>query len=58
MLRRNLIIWFKYKQNIEKGNEFSFLNEKVEEFTSKWSQSLVNLKNSVYLKQKALKYFY
>ena len=36
----------------EKVNEFDFLNEKFEEFTSRWSQSLVNLKSPVYLKKK------
>ena len=42
-------------KDIEKVNEF-FLNEEVEEFTSRWSQSLVNLKSPVYLKQKTFKY--
>ena len=31
--------------NIEKINEFNFLNEEVEEFTSRCSQSLVNIRN-------------
>ena len=38
--------------DIGKVNEFSFLNEEVEEFTSRWSQNLVNVRSPVYLKQK------
>ena len=34
-----------------KINEFNFLNEKVEEFTSTWSQNLVNVRNPSNLKQ-------
>ena len=40
------------KRDIWKVNEFNFLNEEVEEFTSRWSQNLVNVRNSSYLKQK------
>ena len=36
--------------DIEKVNEFNFLNEEVEEFTSMRSQSLVNVKSASYLK--------
>ena len=39
----------------EKANEFNFLNEEVEEFTSKWSQNLVNASSPSYLKQKIFK---
>ena len=38
--------------DIEKINEFNFLNEEVEELTSKWSQNLVNVRRPSYLKQK------
>ena len=40
------------KRVIWKVNEFNFLNEEVEEFTSRWSQNLVNVRNPSYLKQK------
>ena len=39
-----------WEMDIEKVNEFNFLNEEVEEFTSMWSQSLVNVKSASYLK--------
>ena len=42
--------------DIQKVNEFNYLNEKVEEFTSRWSQSLVNVRIPSYLKQKPFKY--
>ena len=38
--------------DIEKVNEFNFSNEEVEEFTTRWSQSLVYVRNPNYLKQK------
>ena len=38
--------------DIGKVNEFSFLNEEVEEFTSRWSQNWVNVRSPIYLKQK------
>ena len=37
---------------IEKIKKFIFLNEKDENFTSRWSQILVNVTNPSYLKQK------
>ena len=37
---------------IWKVNEFNFLNEEVEEFTSRWIQNLVNLRSPNYLKEK------
>ena len=40
------------KTDIWKVNEFNFLNEEVEEFTSRWSQNLVNVRSPSYLKQK------
>ena len=42
--------------DIQKVNEFNYLNEKVEEFTSRWSQSLVNVRIPSYLKQNSFKY--
>ena len=36
--------------DFEKVNEFNFLNEEVEEFTSSWSQSLVNIHIHVCIK--------
>ena len=30
--------------NIEAVNEFNLLNEEVEEFTSRWSQNMVNIR--------------
>ena len=42
------------EMNIWKVNEFNFLNEEVEEFTSRWSQNLVNARSPSYLKQKNL----
>ena len=53
-LKLNLTTWNKDRWNIEEwmlGNLMSF-NEEVEEFTSRWSQSLVNVRNTSYLKQK------
>ena len=34
--------------DIWKVNEFSFLNEEVEEFTNRWSQNLVNIRTRSY----------
>ena len=33
--------------DIEKVNEFNFLNEEVKELTSRWSQNLVNARTLV-----------
>ena len=41
-----------WEMDIEKVNEFNFLNEEVEEFTSRWSQRLANPRSPSYLKQK------
>ena len=41
---------------IWKVNEFDFLNEEVEEFTSRWSQNLVNVSCPSYLKEKNFEY--
>ena len=42
--------------DILKVNEFNFLNEEVEEFTSRWSKNLVNLRSLNYLKEKTFEY--
>ena len=44
------------KMNFQKDDEFNFLNEEVEEFTSSWSQNFVNLRSPGYLKHKPLEY--
>ena len=44
-----------WEMDFKKVNEFNFLNE-VEEFISRWSQSLLDLRSSSNLKQKALNY--
>ena len=44
--------------DIWKVNEFNYLNEEVEEFTSRWSQNLVNVRSPSDLKQKNLNIFY
>ena len=41
-----------WEKDFEKVKEFNFLNEKVKEFISRWSQSLVNIRSPGYLKQK------
>ena len=41
---------------IEKVNEFNLLNEEVEEFTSRWSQNLVNVRSRSYFKQNNFEY--
>ena len=40
----------------EKVKKFNFLNEEVDEFMSRWSQSLVNVRSPSYLKQKTFDY--
>ena len=42
--------------DIWKVNESDFLDEEVEEFTSRWSQNLVNVSSPSYLKQKTFEY--
>ena len=37
-----------WQMDIWKVNEFSFLNEEVEEFTNRWSQNLVNIRTRSY----------
>ena len=43
--------------DIEKVNEFNFLNEEVEEFASRWSQSLGDVRSTSSLKQKTFEYW-
>ena len=42
--------------DIWKVNWLNFLNEEVEEFTTRWSQNLVNIRSPSYLKQKISEY--
>ena len=35
-----------WKMNTEKVNEFNSLNEEVDEFTSRWTHSSVNVRTS------------
>ena len=42
--------------DIWKVNKFNFLNEEVEEFSSRWSKNLVNLRSPSYLKEKIFEY--
>ena len=43
--------------DIEKVNEFDFLNEEVEEFMSRWSQNLVNVRSPCHSKQITFEYW-
>ena len=45
-----------WEMNIWKVNEFNFFNEEVEEFTSRESQSLANVRVPSYLKQNTFAY--
>ena len=42
--------------DIEKVNEFNFLNKEVEQFMNGWNQSLVNVSSPSYLKPKYFEY--
>ena len=44
--------------DIWKVKKFKFLNKEVEEFTSRWSQNLVNKRSTSYLKQRTFGYCY
>ena len=46
-----------WEMDIEKVNEFSFLNEEVEEFMSRWSQNLVNIRSPCHSKQITFEYW-
>ena len=46
------------KMDIWKVNDFNFINEEVEEFTSRSSENLVNVRSSSYLKQKNFEYYF
>ena len=43
-------VQMEYLEGIEKVSYFNILNEEVEKFTSKWSQSLDNVRSLSYLK--------
>ena len=45
-----------WEMDIWKVNEFNFVNEEVEESTSRWSQNLVNVRSPGYLKQRTFEY--
>ena len=47
-----------WEMDIWKINEFKFLNEQVEKFTSRQRQNLVNVWSPSYLKQKILNIVY
>ena len=50
-------VQMKYKEkDILKVNQVNFLNKDVEEFTSRWSQNLVNVRSPSYLNQKTFEY--
>ena len=44
------------EMDIEKVNKSNFLNGEVKEFTTRWSQNLINASRASYLKQKTFKY--
>ena len=44
------------EMDIEKVNKSNFLNGEVKEFTTRWSQNLINASRTSYLKQKTFKY--
>ena len=39
------------EMGIEKVNGYNFLNEAIDDLTSRWSQSLLNVRSTCYLKQ-------
>ena len=45
-----------WEMDISKVNEFNFLNEEVEEFTSRWNENLFNVRSPSYLKEKTFEY--
>ena len=61
MLKGNLLIWSKYRWNIEKWvfvNLISLidLNEEGEKFISRWSQNLINVRSPSYLEPKTFEF--
>ena len=46
-----------WEMDIEKAIDFNFINEEIEEFTSKWIQCLVIVRSHSYLKQNTFEYF-
>ena len=47
-----------WEMDLWKVNEFNILDEEIEEFTSSWSQNLVNARTPSFLKQKTLNIVY
>ena len=47
-----------WEMDLWKVNEFNILDEEIEEFTSIWSQNLVNARTPRFLKQKTLNIVY
>ena len=45
-----------WEMDIWKVNEFNFLNEEVDKFTSRASQNLVNVRSASYLEEKTFEY--
>ena len=45
-----------WEMDVWQVNEFNFLNEEVEECTSRWSQNLVNVRIPNYMKLKNFEY--
>ena len=45
-----------WEMGIWKVNKLNFGNEEIEEFTTSWSQNLVNTRSPSYLKQKTFEY--
>ena len=61
MLKGNLLIWSKYRWNIEKWVFVSLislidLNEEGEKFISRWSQNLINVRSPSYLEAKTFEF--
>ena len=52
MVQVQMEYWY---MDIWKVIKFNFLNEEVEEFTSRLSQNLVNIRNPSYLKQENIR---
>ena len=61
MLKGNLLIWSKYRWNIEKWvfvNLISLidLDEEGEKFITRWSQNLINVRSPGYLEAKTFEF--
>ena len=50
-------LWMEHwEMDFEKINEFNFLNEELEEFMTRWVQSLASVRSPSYLNQKLFDY--